>query len=78
VNEVVALKETVRVREEALSGTGREIEALRATIHDMDEVLEQPRRRTVSCVIRSWASEPMSRVSFHPTLISTWISCVFY
>jgi hypothetical protein len=40
VIEVVALKETVRARDEALSGTSREIEALRATIHDRDEVLE--------------------------------------
>jgi chromosome segregation ATPase len=39
-SEVVMLKETVRVRDEALSGTGQEIEALRATIHDRDEVLQ--------------------------------------
>jgi chromosome segregation ATPase len=38
-NEVVTFKETVRARNEALSGTGREIEALRATIHDRDEAL---------------------------------------
>jgi peptidoglycan hydrolase CwlO-like protein len=31
-NEVMALKETVRARDEALSGTGREIEMLRATV----------------------------------------------
>jgi chromosome segregation ATPase len=39
-NEVVALKETVRARDEALSGTGREIETLRTTIHDRDEALQ--------------------------------------
>jgi hypothetical protein len=39
-DEVMALKEIVRARDEALSGTGREIEALRATIHDRDEVLQ--------------------------------------
>jgi chromosome segregation ATPase len=38
-SEVVTLKETVRMRDEALSGTGREIEALMATIHDRDEAL---------------------------------------
>jgi chromosome segregation ATPase len=38
-NEVLMLKEIVRVRDEGLSGTGQEIEALRATIHDRDEVL---------------------------------------
>jgi chromosome segregation ATPase len=38
-SEVVTLMETVRSRDEALSGTGRKIEALRATIHDRDEVL---------------------------------------
>jgi thioesterase domain-containing protein len=38
-NEVMTLKETIQARDEALSGTGREIEVLRATIHDRDEVL---------------------------------------
>jgi chromosome segregation ATPase len=38
-DEVVTLKGTVRERDEALSGTGREIEALRAAIHDKDEAL---------------------------------------
>jgi chromosome segregation ATPase len=38
-SEVVMLKETIRARDEALSGTGQEIEALRATIRDRDEVL---------------------------------------
>jgi hypothetical protein len=34
------LKGTVRERDEALSGTGREIEVLRATVHDKDEALQ--------------------------------------
>jgi uncharacterized protein (UPF0335 family) len=38
-DEVVTLKGTVRERDEALSGTGREIEALRAVVHDKDEAL---------------------------------------
>jgi chromosome segregation ATPase len=38
-SEVITLTKTVRSRDEALSGTGREIEALRVTIHDRDEVL---------------------------------------
>jgi hypothetical protein len=38
-NEVAALKGMVRERDEALSGTGREIETLRATIRDKDEAL---------------------------------------
>jgi hypothetical protein len=35
----MTLKETVRARDEALSGTDREIEAVRVTIRDRDEVL---------------------------------------
>jgi chromosome segregation ATPase len=38
-DEVVTLKEKIRERDEALSGTGREIEALRATVRDKDEAL---------------------------------------
>jgi hypothetical protein len=38
-DEVVTLKGTVRERDEALSGTSREIEVLRATVPDMDEAL---------------------------------------
>jgi chromosome segregation ATPase len=38
-DEVATLKGTVRERDEALSGTGREIEVLRATVHDKDEAL---------------------------------------
>jgi uncharacterized protein (DUF3084 family) len=38
-DEVVTLKGTVRERDEALSGTGGEIEVLRATVHDRDEAL---------------------------------------
>jgi uncharacterized protein (DUF3084 family) len=38
-DEVVTLKGTVRERDEALSGTGREIEALRAAVHDKGEAL---------------------------------------
>jgi hypothetical protein len=36
----MTLMETVRSRDEALSGTGQEIEPLRVTIHDRDEVLQ--------------------------------------
>jgi chromosome segregation ATPase len=39
-DEVVTLKGTVRERDEALSGIGREIEALRAAVHDMNEALQ--------------------------------------
>jgi hypothetical protein len=38
-NEVATLKGTVRERYEALSGTGREIDVLRATVRDKDEAL---------------------------------------
>jgi hypothetical protein len=38
-SEVATLKGMVRERDEALSGTGREIEMLRATIRDKDEAL---------------------------------------
>jgi hypothetical protein len=38
-NEVVTLKGTVWERDEALSGTGWEIEMLRAVVHDKDEAL---------------------------------------
>jgi chromosome segregation ATPase len=37
--EVTMLKGTVQERDEALSGTGREIETLRATVHDKKEAL---------------------------------------
>jgi chromosome segregation ATPase len=43
-SEVVALKETVRSRDEALSDTGREIETLRAIVHDRDEALRAVRK----------------------------------
>jgi uncharacterized protein (UPF0335 family) len=38
-DEVVTLKGTVRERYEALSGTGWEIKALRAAVHDKDKAL---------------------------------------
>jgi hypothetical protein len=38
-DEVVTLKGMVRERDEALSGTDQEIEALRAAVHDKDEDL---------------------------------------
>jgi chromosome segregation ATPase len=38
-DEVVTLKGTVRERDEALSGTGREIEVLKVAVHDKDEAL---------------------------------------
>jgi predicted nucleic acid-binding Zn-ribbon protein len=38
-DEVATMKGTVRERDEALSGTSREIEALRAAVHDKDEAL---------------------------------------
>jgi chromosome segregation ATPase len=38
-DEVATLKGTVRERDEALSGTGLEIEALRAMVRDKDEAL---------------------------------------
>jgi uncharacterized protein (UPF0335 family) len=38
-DEVTTLKGTVRERNEALSGTGREIEAMRAMVRDKDEAL---------------------------------------
>jgi hypothetical protein len=36
---VGSVTETIRERDEALSGTGREIETLRVTVHDRDEAL---------------------------------------
>jgi chromosome segregation ATPase len=39
-DEVVMLKGTVQERDEALSGTGREIEMLRAAVRDKDEALQ--------------------------------------
>jgi chromosome segregation ATPase len=37
--EVATLKDTIRERDEALSSTGREIETLRAIVHDKNEAL---------------------------------------
>jgi chromosome segregation ATPase len=39
-DEVVTLKGTVQERDEAFSGTGQKIEALRAVVHDKDEALQ--------------------------------------
>jgi hypothetical protein len=38
-SEVVTLSGTVRERDEALSGVGREVEVLRVALHDRDEAL---------------------------------------
>jgi chromosome segregation ATPase len=43
-NKVATLKGTVRERDEALSGTGQEIEALRATVRDKDEALRATKK----------------------------------
>jgi chromosome segregation ATPase len=43
-DEVVTLKGTVRERDEALSGTGWEIEVLRVTVHDRDEALRASKK----------------------------------
>jgi hypothetical protein len=40
----VTLKGTVRERDEALSGTGREIEVLKAAVHDKDEALRASKK----------------------------------
>jgi chromosome segregation ATPase len=40
IEEVEALKGTVRERDEALWGTSREIEMLRTTVHDKGEALQ--------------------------------------
>jgi hypothetical protein len=42
--EVEVLKETVRERDEALSGTGWEIEMLKATVHEKDEALRAAKK----------------------------------
>jgi hypothetical protein len=39
-NKIATLKGTVRERDEAFSGTDREIEMSRATVHDKDEALQ--------------------------------------
>jgi hypothetical protein len=43
-DEVVTLKGMVREREEALSGTDREIEVLKAAVHDKDEALRASKK----------------------------------
>jgi hypothetical protein len=43
-SEVVTLSGTVRERDETLSGTGWEVEALRATLHDRDEALRASKK----------------------------------
>jgi chromosome segregation ATPase len=43
-NEVTTLKGTVQERDEALSGTGWEIETFRATVRDKDEALQAARK----------------------------------
>jgi chromosome segregation ATPase len=43
-NEVMALKRMVRERDEALSGTGQEIEMLRTAVHDKDDALQAAKK----------------------------------
>jgi hypothetical protein len=72
----MTLREVVRVRDEALSGTGREIEALRATVHDKDKVLQAAEKAHSELRDQIVAGRPMLRVGFRPTLILTWVSFV--
>jgi hypothetical protein len=43
-DEVVTLTGTARERDEALSGVGREVEALRVALHDRDEALRASKK----------------------------------
>jgi hypothetical protein len=76
-NKVTTLKGTVRERDEALLGTGWEIETLRATVRDKDEALQAAGKACDELRDESWAGRPMRRVSLCRALTLTLGSHVF-
>jgi chromosome segregation ATPase len=62
-DEVVMLMGMVQERDEALSGAGREVEALRTALHDKDEALRAFDKTCGSYVMRSWVGRPTLRVN---------------
>jgi hypothetical protein len=83
-DEVAMLKGTVREKDEALSGTGREIEALRVAVHDKDEALRASEKahEELRDEVMGWHTHtegkplvvfwPWSR---GPSLMLTWCLC---
>jgi chromosome segregation ATPase len=61
--EVVTLKGTVRERDEALSSTGREVEALRVAVHDKDEALRAFEKMCGELRDEAWVGRPTLRVN---------------
>jgi chromosome segregation ATPase len=83
-DEVATLQGAVQERDEALSGTGREIEVLRATVRDKDEALQasEKAREELHDEVVGWQTHaegkplvvfwPWSR---GPRLMLTWCLC---
>jgi hypothetical protein len=83
-DEVAMLKGTVRERDEALSGTGREIETLRAAVRDKDEALRasEKAREELCDEVMGWQTHNEGKpfVMFWPWprgpgLMLTWCLC---
>jgi uncharacterized protein (DUF3084 family) len=83
-DEVTTLKGTVRERDEALSGTGREIETLRAAVHDKDEALQASEKahEELRDEVMGWQTHAEGKpfVIFRPwprgpRLMLTWCLC---
>jgi chromosome segregation ATPase len=62
-DEVATLEGTVRERDEALSGTGRDIETLRAAVHDKDEALRASEKAREEVRDEVVVGRPMLRVN---------------
>jgi hypothetical protein len=83
-DEVATLKGTVRERDEALSGIGREIETLRAAVCDKDKALQasEKAREELCYEVMGWQTHAKGKpfVMFRPwprgpKLMLTWCLC---
>jgi hypothetical protein len=76
-DEVVTLKGTVRERDEALSGIGREIEVLRAAVRDKDEALRASEKtcRELRDEVMGWQTHSKGNplVMFWPWRRGPWL-----
>jgi hypothetical protein len=83
-DEVMTLKGTIRERDEALLGVGREIEVLRVTVHDRDEALRASKNTCgeLRDEVMGWQIHSEGKIfvmlwprSRGPRLMLTWCLC---
>jgi hypothetical protein len=81
-DEVVTLTRMVRERDEALSGAGREVEALKAALHDRDEALRASEKtcRELRDEVVGWQthSEGKPLIMFWPWRRGPWLMLTQY